>query len=218
MITLKKSKRIFTALSNLSLPQWWQKNWQRVAFLFFLTIFIFLFIFRFLPIPFSAYMVQQKIGHILQGDFRYKMQYDWVNLENISPSAQLAVIASEDQRFPDHFGFDFEAIQQAIKYNEKSPKRVRGASTISQQTAKNLILWHGQNWLRNGIFGIEAASHYYFKKAAKNLTSNEAALLAAILPNPIIYNANKPSALIRKKQAWILRQMRNLGTEYLNDL
>lgn len=194
-------------------------------------------------------MVQQKIGHILQGDFRYKTQYDWVNLENISPSVQLAVIASEDQRFPDHFGFDFEAIQRAIKYNEKSPKRVRGASTISQQTAKNLILWHEQNWLRkglevpatllleitwskkrilevylniaefgNGIFGIEAASHYYFKKAAKNLTSNEAALLAAILPNPIIYNANKPSALIRKKQAWILRQMRNLGTEYLNDL
>ena len=249
MITLKKSKRIFTALSHLSLPQWWQKNWQRVAFLFFLTIFIFLFIFRFLPIPFSAYMVQQKIGHILQGDFRYKTQYDWVNLENISPSVQLAVIASEDQRFPDHFGFDFEAIQRAIKYNEKSPQRVRGASTISQQTAKNLILWHGQNWLRkglevpatllleitwskkrilevylniaefgNGIFGIEAASHYYFKKSAKNLTSNEAALLAAILPNPIIYNANKPSALIRKKQAWILRQMRNLGTEYLNGL
>ena len=249
MITLKKSKRIFTALSHLSLPQWWQKIGNALPFYFSSPFLFFYSFFVFCLSPFQPIWYNKKIGHILQGDFRYKTQYDWVNLENISPSVQLAVIASEDQRFPDHFGFDFEAIQRAIKYNEKSPKRVRGASTISQQTAKNLILWHGQNWLRkglevpatllleitwskkrilevylniaefgNGIFGIEAASHYYFKKAAKNLTSNEAALLAAILPNPIIYNANKPSALIRKKQAWILRQMRNLGTEYLNGL
>lgn len=194
-------------------------------------------------------MAQQKIGHLLQGDFRYKIQYDWVSLDEISPNMQLAVIASEDQRFPTHWGFDFDAIQRAIQYNEKSKKGIRGASTISQQTAKNLMLWHGQNWLRkglevpatmllelawskprilevylniaefgNGIFGVEAASRYYFKKSAKNLTKSEAALLAAVLPNPIIYKVNKPSALVRKKQQWILRQMESLGKGYLNSI
>lgn len=220
-----------------------------MAFRFFFALFAFILIFRFVPIPFSAYMAQQKIGHLLQGDFRYKIQYDWVSLDEISPNMQLAVIASEDQRFPTHWGFDFDAIQRAIQYNEKSKKGIRGASTISQQTAKNLMLWHGQNWLRkglevpatillelawskprilevylniaefgNGIFGVEAASRYYFKKSAKNLTKSEAALLAAVLPNPIIYKVNKPSALVRKKQQWILRQMESLGKGYLTGL
>ncbi|WP_118803144.1 monofunctional biosynthetic peptidoglycan transglycosylase [Haemophilus haemolyticus] len=246
---MKKTKRIFTALSHLFSPKWWKKNWQRVVFRFFFAVFALLLIFRFVPIPFSAYMVQQKIANLLQGDFRYQIQYNWVSLENISPNIQLAVISSEDQRFPEHLGFDFEAIQRAIRYNEKSKKGIRGASTISQQTAKNLMLWHGQNWLRkglevpatmlleltwskkrilevylniaefgNGIFGVEAASRYYFKKSAKNLSQNEAALLAAVLPNPIIYKVNKPSLLVRKKQAWILRQMGNLGAEYLSHL
>ena len=112
MITLKKSKRIFTALSHLSLPQWWQKNWQRVAFLFFLTIFIFLFIFRFLPIPFSAYMVQQKINHLLDRK-PYEIKKKWVSLDKISWQMQIAVIASEDQKFESHFGIDLNAIQIA---------------------------------------------------------------------------------------------------------
>ena len=145
-------------------------------------------------------------------------------------------------------GFDFEAIQKAFKFNEKS-RRTRGASTISQQTAKNLVLWHGQSWVRkglevpttalmeifwskerilevylniaefgNGIFGVEAASRYYFKKSAKNLTQSEAALLAAVLPNPIIYKVNKPSALVRKKQNWIMEQMNGLGLNYLKEM
>lgn len=248
-MTLKKIKRILIALFHLSDLNWWVKNWQRIVSRFFLAILALIFLFRYVPIPFSSYMAQQKISHLLQGDFRYQIQYDWVNLDQISPNIQLAVIAAEDQRFPDHFGFDFNAIQHAIKYNEKSKKGIRGASTISQQTAKNLILWHGQNWLRKGlevpatmlleiawskkrilevylniaefgygIFGVEAASRYYFKKSAKNLTQNEAALLASVLPNPIIYKANKPSALVRKKQQWILRQMGSLGLGYLNNL
>lgn len=248
-MTLKKIKRILTALFRLTDVEWWGKHWQRIASRFFIALFALVFLFRFIPIPFSAYMAQQKIGHLLQGDFGYHIQYDWVSLNDISPAMQLAVIAAEDQRFPDHFGFDFDAIRQAIRHNEKSKKSIRGASTLSQQTAKNLMLWHGQNWLRkglevpatllleltwskkrilevylniaefgNGLFGVEAASRYYFKKSAKNLTPNEAALLAAVLPNPIIYKVNKPGALVRKRQQWILRQMGNLGTWYLKNL
>lgn len=244
------NRRIFTALWHLLSPTWWRKNWQKVTYRLFFALFAFVLIFRFVPIPFSAYMAQQQIGHFLQGDWRYRVHYDWVSLDQISPHIQLAVIAAEDQRFPTHWGFDFTAIQRAIQYNEKSTKGIRGASTISQQTAKNLMLWHGQSWLRKGlevpatmllelgwskkrilevylniaefgegIFGIEAASRHYFKKSAKQLNRNEAALLAAVLPNPIIYKANKPGALVRKKQQWILRQMNNLGGEsYLKKL
>ncbi|RDE85014.1 monofunctional biosynthetic peptidoglycan transglycosylase [Haemophilus parainfluenzae] len=245
---MKKTKRILTALLPLFRPSWWKKNWQRVAWHFSLAILAFFVCFRFIPVPFSAYMAQQKIGHLLQLDFSYSIKYDWVSLDEISPNMQLAVIAAEDQKFPHHWGFDFEAIQKAFKFNEKS-HRTRGASTISQQTAKNLVLWHGQSWFRkglevpttalmeifwskerilevylniaefgNGIFGVEAASRYYFKKSAKNLTQSEAALLAAVLPNPIIYKVNKPSALVRKKQSWIMGQMNGLGLNYLKEM
>ena len=95
-------------------------------------------------------MAQQKIGHLLQLDFSYSIKYDWVSLDEISPNMQLAVIAAEDQKFPHHWGFDFEAIQKAFKFNEKS-RQTRGASTISQQTVKNLVLWHGQSWFRKGL-------------------------------------------------------------------
>lgn len=202
---------------------------------------------RVIPIPFSAYMAQQKIGHWLQGE-NYKLNYQWVSLDKISPYIQLAVIAAEDQRFPQHQGIDWEAIQLALKHNQQS-KRTRGGSTISQQTVKNLYLWHGQSWLRKsielpmtltleilwdkqrilevylniaefgkGIFGVEAAAQHYFKKSAKQLTPQEAALLAAILPNPIIYKANAPSRYIYKKQVWILKQMKQLGVNYLEKL
>ncbi|PVX32657.1 monofunctional biosynthetic peptidoglycan transglycosylase [Pasteurella langaaensis DSM 22999] len=204
--------------------------------------------FRFVPIPFSAYIAQQKISHLLQFDFDYDVHYNWVSLDKISPNMQLAVIASEDQTFPSHWGFDWNAIAKAFEHNEKS-KRIRGGSTISQQTAKNLYLWHGQSWIRkglevpvtlslellwskkrilevylniaefgNGIFGVEAASRFYFKKSAKNLTPSEAALLAAVLPNPIIYKVNAPSNLVKRKQAWIMRQMNGLGKAYLKHL
>ncbi len=212
-------------------------------FIAFLAITLF---FRFVPLPFSAYMVQQKVSRLLQLNLSDEMHYDWVSLDQISPNMQLAVIAAEDQRFPTHWGFDWNAIEKALEHNEKS-KRIRGGSTISQQTAKNLYLWHGQSWLRKGlevpvtitlellwskkrilevylniaefgkgIFGVEAASRFYFKKSAKNLTQSEAALLAAVLPNPIIYKVNAPSALVKRKQAWIMRQMNGLGKGYLN--
>lgn len=203
---------------------------------------------RFIPIPFSAYMAQQKIAHLFSLDFAYDVRYDWVGLDEISPNMQLAVIAAEDQGFAEHYGFDWKAIKNALKHNQKS-SRIRGGSTISQQTAKNLYLWHGQSWIRKGIevpvtltletlwskkrilevylniaefgegiFGVEAASQHYFKKAAKNLTRSEAALLAAVLPNPIIYKVNKPGRYIKRKQMWIIHQMNALGNDYLKQL
>ncbi|OOF49642.1 monofunctional biosynthetic peptidoglycan transglycosylase [Rodentibacter trehalosifermentans] len=246
---MKKTKQILTAFLRLLSLKWWKENWQRIAIRFFLAIFAFILLFRFVPVPFSSYMIQQQVGHWLQGNFHYKAKSTWVSLENISPNMQLAVIAAEDQKFPAHLGFDFAAIKNAFLHNGKSTRQIRGGSTISQQTAKNLMLWHGQSWLRKGlevpatlllelcwskkrilevylniaefgegIFGVEAASRFYFKKSAKNLTQSEAALLAAVLPNPIIYKVKKPSALVRKKQQWIIRQIGNLGMSYLKQL
>ncbi|WP_314816001.1 monofunctional biosynthetic peptidoglycan transglycosylase [Aggregatibacter segnis] len=220
----------------------------RFLYRFLLASLVVTFAFRFIPIPYSSYMLEQKVSHILSGDFTYQTHYDWVSLEDISWQMQLAVIAAEDQNFPEHYGFDFTAIKRAFLHNRKS-NRIRGASTISQQTTKNLYLWHGQSWLRKaievpatlmletlwskkrilevylniaefgeGIYGVEAASRFYFKKPAKNLSQNEAALLAATLPNPIIYKANAPSAYTKRRQLWIQRQMEQLGKSYLETL
>lgn len=203
--------------------------------------------FRVIPIPFSAYMVQQKVSHILERR-KYTIDYQWVSLDNIAWQIQLAVIAAEDQKFTQHHGIDWEAIEKALKHNQKSNK-IRGASTISQQTVKNLYLWHGQSWLRKGIelpttlilellwskkrilevylniaefgegiFGVEAASQHYFKKSANQLNQQEAALLAAVLPNPLLFKVDKPSPFVRKKQFWVIRQMNALGKVYLNQL
>lgn len=169
------------------------------------------------------------------------LKHDWVSLENISPKLQLAVVCSEDQNYLEHNGFDFAAIKQAIKSNKKG-KKIRGASTISQQTAKNVFLWQGRNYVRkgfevyftflieilwskerimevylnsiemgNGVYGAEAAAHYWFHKEAKNLTKDEAAAIAAILPNPRKYIANPPSNYVSKRKAWIKEQMSIYG-------
>jgi monofunctional biosynthetic peptidoglycan transglycosylase len=202
-------------------------------------------LFSFLPVPFSAVMAERQIGAWLSGDFRYVAHSDWVEMKNISPWMPLAVIASEDQKFPDHWGFDVQAIQSVLDGEET---RMRGASTLSQQTAKNVFLWDGRSWIRKGleagltvaietvwtkrriltvylnvaefgegVFGVEAASQRYFHKPASRLTMAEAALLAAVLPNPIRFRADAPSAYVRQRQQWILRQMRQLGGEgFLN--
>lgn len=206
-------------------------------------------IFSVLPVPFSAYMAQQKISHLFQGD-SYPIQYKWVSLDKISPQMQMAVIASEDQRFDSHFGLDFYAIEMAFKRNNRSGKKPLGASTITQQTVKNLYLWHGTSWIRkglevpltlltetlwdkkrvlevylniaefgNGIFGVEAAAKHYFKKSASQLTLQESALLAASLPNPLIYRVKTPSSSMKNRQQWIMRQVQNLGgLDYLEKL
>jgi len=201
-------------------------------------------LFSFLPVPFSAVMVERQLSAWLAGDFSYVAHSDWVSMDEISPWMALAVVAAEDQRFPDHWGLDVEAIEKALSHNEKHENRIRGASTLSQQTVKNLFLWDGKSWLRkgleagltvtteavwtkrriltvylniaefgDGIFGVEEASQRYFHKPASRLTMSEAALLAAVLPNPIRYKAAAPSGYVRNRQAWIMRQMQQLGGE-----
>lgn len=201
-------------------------------------------LFSIVPVPFSAVMVERQIGAWLQGDFGYVAHSDWVSMGEISPWMGLAVIAAEDQTFPDHWGFDVAAIEKALSHNERNENRIRGASTLSQQTVKNLFLWDGRSWLRkgleagltvgvetvwskkriltvylniaefgDGVFGVEAAAQRYFGKPASRLTPSEAALLAAVLPNPLRFKAAAPSGYVRSRQAWILRQMRQLGGE-----
>ena len=201
-------------------------------------------LFSILPVPFSAVMLERQVSAWLHGDFHYVAHSDWVSMDEISPWMGLAVIASEDQKFPEHWGFDVSAIEKALAHNQRQENRVRGASTLSQQTAKNLFLWDGRSWLRKGLeagltvgietvwskkriltvylniaefgegtFGVEAASQRFFHKPASKLTASEAALLAAVLPNPIRFHADAPSGYIRSRQAWILRQMRQLGGE-----
>lgn len=197
-------------------------------------------LFSFAPVPFSAYMLQQKSGYLLKGE-NYPIQYDWVSLDDIAWPMQIAVIAAEDQHFPDHFGFDISAIENVLRQQARH-KKLRGASTISQQTVKNLYLWHGSSWTRKalevpltllvealwsksrileiylniaefgpGIFGVEAAAQHYFHKSAKQLRLTEATLLAASLPNPHFFKVNHPNSQMKRRQKWILQQIENLG-------
>ena len=211
-------------------------------FIFKLLLGLFLFsifmviIYKWVPVPFTPLMAIRYLENP-EEDIRH----DWVPSEEIANNLKLAVIASEDQNFPKHNGFDYEAIEKAIEENKKG-KRVRGASTISQQTAKNVFLWPQRSWFRKGlevyftfwiellwskdrilevylnsiemgkgIYGAEAAAQAWFGKSAANLTAYEAAAIAAILPNPREYRAKPASNYIAGRQAWIVRQMRNLG-------
>nr|WP_147200018.1 monofunctional biosynthetic peptidoglycan transglycosylase [Pantoea sp. CCBC3-3-1] len=198
-------------------------------------------LFSFMPVPFSAVMIERQFGAWFSGDFDYVAHSDWVGMDDISSWMPLAVIASEDQKFPTHWGFDVQAIQSVL---DNEDGHLRGASTLSQQTAKNVFLWDGRSWVRkgleagltvgietvwtkrriltvylnvaefgHGVFGVEEASRRYFHKPASRLTMSEAALLAAVLPNPIRFRADAPSAYVRQRQQWILRQMRQLGGE-----
>ena len=198
-------------------------------------------LFSFLPVPFSAVMVERQISAWLTGDFGYVAHSDWVPMDEISSPMALAVIAAEDQKFPTHWGFDVDAIQSVL---DKDNAKMRGASTLSQQTAKNLFLWDGRSWVRkgleagltvgietvwskrriltvylnivefgDGVFGVEQASQHFFHKPASRLTASQAALLAAVLPNPHLFKVNAPSAYVIRRQQWILRQMSQLGGE-----
>ncbi len=172
------------------------------------------------------------------------LKRDYTSGNGISAWAKLAVISSEDQLFPDHSGFDWKSIKKAQRYNERKPGRIRGASTISQQVAKNVFLWQGRSWIRKGlevyftfmiemlwgkkrilemylnviemgegIFGIEAAANSYFDKPARDLTKQEAAMIAACLPNPKVYKVKPLSSFVSFRSGVIVRQMNNLQTD-----
>jgi monofunctional glycosyltransferase len=202
----------------------------------------------------SAFMLDAALEARTDGRSNYETDYRWVDLERISPHAAVAVIAAEDQFFPFHTGFDFKSIREAVRHNEREAKkrrpRIRGASTITQQVAKNLFLWSGRGYLRkgleayftllieiswpkerilevylnvaqfgDGIYGVEAAAQRFYHKPASRLNREEAAVLAAVLPNPITFKVNAPSSYVFKRRDWILTQMRGLGgPAYLDEL
>jgi monofunctional biosynthetic peptidoglycan transglycosylase len=188
----------------------------------------------------SAYMLEAHAHAALERNWGYRTNYEWVNLEEISPNAAVAVIASEDQQFPFHAGFDFKSIRESVRASEHG-KKLRGASTISQQVAKNLFLWNGgfvrkaleayftvlieAMWPKErilevylniaqfgeGVYGVEAAARHFYHKPAARLTSSDAAVMAAVLPNPLKMRIDRPSAYVISRRDWILAQMRDLG-------
>lgn len=198
-------------------------------------------ILRFVPPPTSAYMLERKLTQAWHGDHDFVIHYRWVPWPDIAPVAPLAMVASEDQTFPFNHGFDIASIRSAIDVAEAGG-RLRGASTITQQTARNLFLWSGGGFFRkgleayftvlidvtwpkrrvlevyaniaelgNGIYGVEAAAQAFFHQPAARLTAHQAALLAAVLPNPRGWHADRPSAYVQHRAAWIEQQMRQLG-------
>ena len=193
---------------------------------------------RFVPVYFTPLMGIRCAQQAFSGE-KLKLKHKWIPLEEMSPKMPMAVIASEDNRFPDHHGFDLIEINKAIKERERG--RHRGASTISQQTAKNVFLWPSSSWIRkgfeayftvlielfwskerimevylnsiemgDGIYGVEAVAHEHFGKEASELTAGECALIAATLPNPLKYNSAHPSRYMLKRKSHILRLMRVL--------
>lgn len=198
----------------------------------------------------SAFMVDARVASWFDDDPRpWRLQHTWRDYAQISRQLPLAVVASEDQRFPTHRGFDLEQIRKAMDDAQRG-RRARGASTISQQVAKNLFLWNGRSWVRKGleawftllietlwpkqrilevyvniaqfgrgIYGAEAAAQAFYRKPASRLTREEAARLAAVLPNPVRMRADRPSTYVQRRQREIAGQMAALGgTAYLSGL
>ena len=168
---------------------------------------------RWLPVYYTPLMFIRLAQQKSEGQ-PLTLHHHWVPLEEISPSLSLAVMASEDAHFLEHHGFDYKAIEEAAMRNIKHPeKRKMGASTISQQTAKNVFLWPGRSWLNsiemgNGIYGADAVAQWHFGTTAKELTKRQCALIAASLPNPRRFNSAKPSRYMLKRESRILREMR----------
>ena len=225
------------------------RGWKRVARWIFLWLplwFLLLttaqvLLLRWIPPVTSAFMVSRRVDALLQRDWDFQLRYTWRNNKNISRNLPIALVAAEDQTFPDHHGFDFKAIDKAMKNNQRG-RKVRGASTISQQVAKNLFLWKGRSYVRkgleawytvlievlwpkqrilevyaniaefgDGVYGAEAAARTFFGKPAAKLTPSESARMAAVLPSPRRYSVAKPGPHVQRRARWIERQVRHLG-------
>ncbi len=218
----------------MAMKDFFSKLWRwtkKIFLILFIAQLVYIILLRWINPPFTiTQLVSLVTGHGLKRDY--------VSNNAISFNAKLAVIAAEDQLFADHSGFDWKSIQKARKYNERKPGRVRGASTISQQVAKNVFLWQGRSWIRKGletyftfmieliwgkkrilqmylnvsemgpgIFGIERAANIYFNKSARDLTRQEAALIAACLPNPKRYKVKPASKYVAARSRKIMQQM-----------
>jgi len=218
----------------------WRFLWKTALWFFGISIGL-VILYRFVPVPITPLMVIRLFEQGFDEKREMRLYKDWVSIEEISKNMPQAVVAAEDQKFLDHKGFDFDAMQKAWEGNKKG-KRIKGASTITQQTVKNVFLWPDRSYIRkgleayftvlveliwskeriievylnviemgDGIYGIEAASQYYYKIPASKLNRSQAALIAAVLPNPIRWSPAKPTAYIKGRQSWIMKQMNNLA-------
>ncbi len=219
----------------------WRGWWWKLPLCLLAFSMLQVLVLRFVDPPFSSFMAIRQFEAWGAGDPGFRVAYDWRDLERISPQLPLAMIASEDQRFAEHHGFDLRAIARARRAHERG-LRLRGASTISQQTAKNLFLWGGRSWVRkgleawytllietlwpkrrilevyaniaefgDGVYGAQAAARTYFDKDASRLGPAEAARLAAVLPNPKRYSAARPGPYVQRRARAVQRQMRLIG-------
>lgn len=218
------------------------QRWLRhlVVFFFGSTI-IAVVALRWLPVYVTPLMLIRCYEQASRGE-KVRLRHHWVPLRDITPDMAMAVVASEDQLFHEHHGFDFNAIGSAWEESRQG-RRQRGASTISQQTAKNVFLWPAHSWLRkgleayftvlieltwskqrimevylnsiemgDGIYGAEAVAQQHFSTTAAKLTRQQCALVAASLPNPLRFDSAHPTPYMLKRQTWIMRQMRQLRT------
>lgn len=246
-ITQDKAESVFSRFKNFGISKGRHPIIQFVLYyliksiIFFFSISIVLvFILKFVPIWVTPTMIDRKVTAIVEGRDS-EIHSDWEPYENISKEAALAVVASEDQLFPQHYGFDFNAMWGAFRHNLKG-KKIKGASTISQQVAKNVFLWQGRSYVRKVLevyftflieviwgkerilevylnvaemgkmtFGVEAASLRYYGHSAKLINRAEAARIAAVLPSPNRFSIVNPSKYVQKRTNFIIRQMRGLG-------
>jgi monofunctional biosynthetic peptidoglycan transglycosylase len=213
--------------------------WLPLAFV--LATILQVLLLRWIPPFTSAFMVERRVSALLGREPDFHLHYRWRAWSRISSNLPIALVAAEDQKFPFHHGFDFEAIDKAMDHNARS-RHVRGASTISQQVAKNLFLWSGRSYVRkgleawytvlietlwpkrrilevyanvaefgDGVYGAEAAAQQFFGKPAARLSLSESARLAAVLPSPRRYSARSPGNYVQRRANWIERQVRHLG-------
>lgn len=213
--------------------------WKTSLWFFGLSIGL-VILYRFVPVPITPLMVIRLGEQAIDPEKEVRLVKDWVSISEMSRHAPQAVVGAEDQSFMKHFGFDFKSLKKAWEGNKKN-KRVKGASTITQQTAKNVFLWPSRSYVRkvfeayftvlieifwskerilevylnviemgDGIYGIEAASQTFFDKSSSKLSKGQAALIAAVLPNPRRWSPARPTSYIKGRQSWVMRQMSNL--------
>ena len=212
---------------------------QRIVIFFFASTILAVVAYRWIPVYFTPLMFIRCYQQVSRGE-EVRMRHHWVPLSEMSKYMPVAVMASEDQRFMEHHGFDFDAIDKAIREHQDG-KRQRGGSTISQQTAKNVFLWPEASWVRkgleayftvlielcwskqrimevylnsiemgDGIYGAEAVAQWHFATTAAGLTRQQCALIAATLPNPLRFSSKNPSKYMLRRQTWIMRQMKHI--------
>jgi monofunctional biosynthetic peptidoglycan transglycosylase len=216
------------------------KGLGKILLVFFIYSIGLTLIYRLVPVYFTPLMGIRLVEQAFDKDKALKLDKDWTPIDQISAHMVQAVVAAEDQKFPDHFGFDVAAIRSALEGNQAG-KNLKGGSTISNQTAKNVFLWPGRNYLRKGLeayftllieifwskerimevylnvietgegmYGVEAAAQTFYEKQASQLNRKESAMIAAVLPNPRRWSPAKPTGYNYQRQSWILRNMNNL--------